>query len=211
MNHKLIKLVLILTLLFLPLQMVEARQVINFNHDWKFTKGNPANAQLASFDDAGWQKIHLPHDWAIFGPVDSLGDGETGKLPWRDEAWYRKTFRLNPQDAGKRVYFLFDGIMARPKIYINGQLAGQWDYGYNSFYLDVSDRVDFKKENVIAVHVDTRKHGSRWYPGAGIYRKVQLIVTDPVHVAIWGSWVSTPDVRETWADVRVVTTVNNFG
>ncbi|MDZ7358885.1 MAG: DUF4982 domain-containing protein [candidate division KSB1 bacterium] len=211
MNPKLMKLVLILPLLFLSLKTSQARQVINFNRDWKFSKGNPPNAQFAEFDDANWQKIHLPHDWAIYGPVDSLGDGETGKLPWRGEAWYRKKFRLNPADAGKRVYFLFDGIMAQPKIYVNGQLAGQWDYGYNSFYLDVSDLVDFKGENVIAVYVDTRKHGSRWYPGAGIYRKIQMIIVDPVHVGIWGTWVSTPDVRETWADVRVVTTVNNFG
>ncbi len=188
---------------------IHGRQILNFNRDWKFTKGNPANAQLPNFDDSVWQKIHLPHDWAIYGPMDSLGDGETAKLPWRGEAWYRKTFRLNPNDAGKRVYFLFDGIMAQPKIYINGQLAGQWDYGYNSFYLDVSELIDFKQENVIAVHVDTRKHGSRWYPGAGIYRKIQMILVDPVHVGIWGTGISTPEVRDAWATVRVLTTVHN--
>lgn len=200
---------LIAVLVFLTVSMVQGRQIIKFNRDWKFTKGNPANAELVDFDDSSWEKIHLPHDWAIFGPVDSLGDGETGKLPWQGEAWYRKKFKLQPSDAGKRVYFLFDGIMARPKIYINGQLAGQWDYGYNSFYLDVSELIDFKKENIIAIHVDTRKHGSRWYPGAGIYRKIQMIITDPVHVGIWGTGISTPEVRDAWATVRVLTTVHN--
>lgn len=204
---------LLCSFLFLVIfaSLVHSRQIINFNREWKFTKGNPANAELLNFDDSSWEKIHLPHDWAIFGPVDSLGDGETGKLPWRGEAWYRKIFSLNPADDGKRIYFLFDGIMAFPKIYVNGQLAGQWDYGYNSFYLDVSDLIDFKKENIIAIHVDSRRHGSRWYPGAGIYRKIQMIVTDPIHVPIWGTYITTPDVKDTWADVRILTTVNNFG
>ncbi|HEX9973865.1 MAG TPA: glycoside hydrolase family 2 TIM barrel-domain containing protein, partial [bacterium] len=196
--------------LFFSASLVEGRQILNFNHDWKFTKSNPADAKLPDFNDSSWEKINLPHDWAIFGPSDSLGDGETAKLPWRGQAWYRKKFNLNHSDAGKRIYFLFDGIMAFPQIYINGQLAGQWDYGYNSFYLDVTDLVAFNKENLIAIHVDTRRHGSRWYPGAGIYRKIQMIITDPVHVGIWGTWITTPDVRDTWADVRVLTAINNF-
>jgi beta-galactosidase len=196
--------------IFLFSSLVESRQILNFNRDWKFTKGNPANAATPNFDDSAWQNVHLPHDWAIFGPVDSLGNGETGKLPWRCQAWYRKTFKLNPADAGKKIYFLFDGIMAFPKVYVNGHLAGQWDYGYNSFYLDVSDLVEFNQPNVIAIHVDTRQHGSRWYPGAGIYRKIQMIIVDPVHVGIWGTYITTPDVRDTWADVRVLTTINNF-
>lgn len=206
---KAVKFLSLFCCLFLAANLVHGREIVSFNRDWKFAKGNPANAALRNFEDSSWEKIHLPHDWAICGPVDSLGDGETGKLPWRGEAWYRKTFLLNPNDAGKRVYFLFDGIMARPKIYINGQLAGEWDYGYNSFYLDVSELIDFNKDNVIAIHVDTRKHGSRWYPGAGIYRKIQMIITDPVHVGIWGIGISTPEVRDAWATVRVLATVHN--
>lgn len=210
MNIRTFKLLCLLLFLFFFISLVESRQILNFNRDWKFTKGNPANAELLNFDDSSWEKIHLPHDWAISGPHDSLADGETGKLPWRGEAWYRKIFKLNPADVGKRIYFLFDGIMAFPKIFINGQLAGAWDYGYNSFYLELSNLVDFKTENVIAIHVDTRQHGSRWYPGAGIYRKIQMIIADPVHIAIWGTYVTTPDVQDTWADVRVLTSINNF-
>ncbi len=210
MNVRILQFLSLFFSLVFSASLVQSRQILNFNRDWKFTKGNPANAELLNFDDSSWEKIHLPHDWAIFGPHDSLGDGETAKLPWRGEAWYRKKISLNSADAGKRIYFLFDGIMAFPKIYINGQLAGKWDYGYNSFYLDVSNSVSFDNENLIASHVDTRRHGSRWYPGAGVYRKIQMIITDPVHVGIWGTYITTPDVRDTWADVRVLTTINNF-
>lgn len=101
--------------------------------------------------------------------------------------------------------------MAFPKVYINGQLAGQWDYGYNSFYLDVTDFIRFGAENLIAIHVDTRQHDSRWYPGAGIYRKVSLILTDPVHIPIWGTYITTPEVTDTYADVQVRTEVKNAG
>ena len=86
-------------------------------------------------------------------------------------------------DNGRRVYFDFDGVMAFPKVYVNGQLAGQWDYGYMSFRVDATPYVKFGVANVIAVHVDTRNHGTRWYPGAGIYRKVTMTVCDPLHIA----------------------------
>ena len=211
MKYKFLLLFSFFLFLFLATTIAESRQITNFNRDWKFTRGNPANAQQLNFDDSSWENINLPHDWAIFGPFDSLGDGDTGKLPWRGEAWYRKKISLNPADEGKRIYFLFDGIMAFPKIYMNGKLAGKWDYGYDSFYLDVSDLVEFNKPNVIAIYVDTHQHGSRWYPGAGIYRKIQMIIADPVHVGIWGTYITTPDVRDTWADVRILTTVNNYG
>ena len=210
MKSKILKLFQFLPFLLLYSSLVFGSQTLNFNRDWKFKKGHLNNAFLPDFDDSSWKKIHLPHDWAIIGPFDSTGDGATGKLPWRGEGWYRKKFDLNPADDGKRIYFLFDGIMAFPKVYVNGELAGEWDYGYNSFFLDVTDWVIFDRPNVISIHVDTRQHDSRWYPGAGIYRKIQLIVADPVHVAIWGTVVTTPDVRDTWADVRVFTTVNNL-
>jgi len=196
--------------LFMFSSCVFASQTLNFNGDWKFKKGHLDNAALPDFDDSSWEEVRLPHDWAVFGPFDPTGDGATGKLPWRGEGWYRKTFDLSPDDKGKRIYLLFDGIMAFPKVYMNGRLAGEWDYGYNSFFLDVTEWVIFNRLNVISIHVDTRQHDSRWYPGAGIYRKIQMIITDPVHVPIWGNYVTTPDVRESWADVRVLTTVNNF-
>lgn len=183
---------------------------INFNKGWKFTKGHPVNANDVNFDDSLWENVKIPHDWAITGPFDPDGDGGTGKLPWQGEGWYRKTFRVENEDQEKVVYIKFDGIMSSPKIYVNGELAGEWDYGYSTFYLDVTNFINFGRENTIAVYVDTRKHGSRWYPGAGIYRKVEMMIADKVHEEIWGSYITTPVVKEAYAEMRVLTNIKNM-
>lgn len=186
-----------------------SRRVENFNRDWKFAKGGQEGAENESFTDSTWQAVRLPHDWAIYGPYEPQGDAHTGKLPWRGEGWYRKWFSLPTSDQGKRVYLDFDGVMAMPTVYINGQKAGGWDYGYMSFRVDATDFVRIGESNLVAVHVDTRPHHSRWYPGAGIYRKVQLVVTDPVHLAHWGTFVTTPAVERDSATIRVENTVEN--
>ncbi|MFW6163568.1 MAG: sugar-binding domain-containing protein [Planctomycetota bacterium] len=135
--------------------------------EWRFTKGNPHGAERGSFDDATWEQVRVPHDWGTAGPFDPDGHGGTGKLPWRGEGWYRTSFALDEADAGKRAYLDFAGVMAFPKVYVNGALAGKWDYGYNSFRIDASEQARVG-QNVVAVHVDTRRHASRWYPGAGL-------------------------------------------
>jgi beta-galactosidase len=185
------------------------RRVENFNRDWKFAKGPQVGAEAVSFSDIDWLPVRLPHDWAISGPYEPQGDPHTGKLPWRGEGWYRKSFALPATDAGKRVYLDFDGVMAMPTVYVNGQKAGGWDYGYMSFRVDATDFVKAGQLNLVAVHVDTRQHNSRWYPGAGIYRKVQLVVNESVHVAQWGTFVTTPQVAYDSATVRVETTLEN--
>lgn len=187
-----------------------ARDVITLQTGWKFSKGNPQNAQKPEFDDSPWQSVTIPHDWAISGPTIPNGNGDTGKLPWKDEAWYRLLLDIPSNYAGKSVYLVFDGIMSNPVIYINGELAGNWDYGYNSFYLDITRFLKVNSKNLLAVYVDNREHDSRWYPGAGIYRKVQMVVVDPVHAGIWGTQVTTPVVKSNYADVRVMTAVKNF-
>jgi len=189
---------------------VHAGEWIPLNEDWKFTKGNPENAQAINFDDSGWAEVTIPHDWAIAGPFHEEEMGFTGKLPWRGEGWYRKTFRLNAASQEKIVYIKFDGVMAFPTVYVNGALAGRWDYGYNTFYLDITGFVKSGEENTLAVYVDTRKHGSRWYPGSGIYRKVEMMVTGKVHEEIWGTCITTPVVTKTYADVRILTHVKNM-
>lgn len=186
-----------------------ARRVENFNRDWKFSKGAQAGAEAASYNDSSWTPVRLPHDWAISGPYDPNGDPQTGKLPWRGEGWYRKWFALPTTDAGKRVYLDFDGVMAMPTVYINGEKAGGWDYGYMSFRVDATAFVKAGQPNVVAVHVDTRQHNSRWYPGAGIYRNVRLVVNEPVHVAHWGTFITTPEVSTAAATIKVETTVEN--
>lgn len=185
------------------------RQVLDFNRDWRFIKGEqPEAARHIDFDDSSWQAVRLPHDWAIAGPFNPSAPGSTGKLPWQGVGWYRKTFTVNGA-PGRRVYFDFDGVMAFPKVYVNGQLAGQWDYGYVPFRVDATPYIRFGQKNVIAVEVDTRRHQSRWYPGAGIYRKVTMTVTNPVHIAHWGTFVTTPAVADARATVRLQTWIEN--
>jgi beta-galactosidase len=99
--------------------------------------------------------------------------------------------------------------MAFPEIYINGKLAGKWDYGYNSFFLDITPFLQFNGANTLTVHADTRNHDSRWYPGAGIYRKVQLISVNPIHIDVWGTHITTPIIKSNYATVNVITTVSN--
>jgi len=202
-------LVLSFFVLFFVQSAVAQRTVSVLDSGWKFAKGSNEKAFLPDFNDAGWQTLEVPHDWAIEGPFDLAGNGSTGKLPWKGEGWYRKNLEIPAGFAGKTVYLLFDGVMAFPKVFINGQLAGKWDYGYNSFYLDVTKLVQPGGENLLAVHADTRNHDSRWYPGAGIYRKVQLIAVNPVHVDIWGTYITTPVIKPHMATVQIETSVRN--
>ena len=182
----------------------------SFGGGWRFAKGEQEEAvRGVDFDDSEWEAVRVPHDWAIEGPFNPQENGYAGKLPWRGVGWYRKVFKLKGADRGKRVYFDFDGVMAFPKVYINGQLAGEWDYGYMSFRVDATDCVKFGAENVIAVRADTRRHGTRWYPGAGIYRKVTMTICEPVHIAHWGSFVTTPEVKDESARVCVSTMIEN--
>lgn len=204
---------LLLSLLFLANMLpaiAQNRSAVTLDTGWKFKKGASADGHKTDLNDSKWTDVNIPHDWAIEGPVLPDGDGSTGKLPWKDETWYRRALDVPAAYAGKQLYLIFDGVMAFPKIYINGKLAGEWDYGYNSFVVDISDFVTPGGKNLLAVHADTRAFDSRWYPGAGIYRKVQLLVVDQVHVDVWGIHASTPIIKPHYADVRISATVNNF-
>ena len=186
-----------------------AKAVDPINFDWCFAQGDHAGAIRADFDDSGWERVDLPHDWAIEGPFNPEGNPDTAMLPWKGEGWYRKHFFL-PEDAkGKRLQFIFDGVMAHPTVYLNGKEVGSWIYGYNSFWIDASDAATFGGENVLTVHADTRQHASRWYPGAGIYRKISMRLVDPVHIPVWGVYVTTPSVEDKEARVHAEIEVAN--
>lgn len=173
---------ILLFFLALPVMLFSCKtapqgRLSDFNAGWRFKLSElDESAAAPGYDDSGWEQLRLPHDWAITGPFDPEGDGSTARLPWRGVGWYRKTFVLDAADSGRQVYFDFDGVMAVPLVYINGQQAGAWDYGYVSFRVDASPYVHFGTENTIAVRADTRRHFSRWYPGAGIYRKVTMTI-----------------------------------
>jgi len=183
-----------------------------FSFDWEFSKGNHVEAVNPEFDASAWEHVDLPHDWAITGPFgDPTSAGNTGKLPWKGEGWYRKSFTLDPDDRGKRLQFLFDGVMANPVVYLNGKQVGSWRYGYNSFWVDATEAARFGEENVLVVHADTREHHSRWYPGAGIYRKVSMRLTNAVHIPVWGVYITTPEVRDDSARVHAEIELVNQG
>lgn len=196
-------------LLYMHPSYGQVRQVQLLQEGWKFRRGSEGTEYTKDFDDSSWENVMIPHDWAIDQPFQPEGESNTGKLPWKGQGWYRYNLDTGNDYKDKRLYLLFDGIMAFPAVYINGKLAGRWDYGYNSFYLDITDFIDYRENNVLAVHVDTRNHRSRWYPGAGIYRKVRLIAVNPIHVDIWGTYITTPEINSDYAKVSFAVNVNN--
>ncbi|HKI93882.1 MAG TPA: beta galactosidase jelly roll domain-containing protein, partial [Gemmatimonadales bacterium] len=177
---------------------------------WQFTLGDPANAQQPSFDDRGWRRVDLPHDWSIEGvpTKDAPAGGRGGYFP-TGIGWYRKAFRLPSGWRGHEVWLQFDGVYMNSDVWVNGHHVGHRPYGYVSFSYDVTNDV-VPGINVVAVRVDNSEQpNSRWYSGSGIYRHVWLTVVDPVHVGHWGVYVTTPHVDSAGADVVVRTRVDN--
>jgi beta-galactosidase len=164
-----------------------------------------------NFDDAGWQRLDLPHDWAISGPFDQNLPGETGKLPWSGVGWYRKHFHLDAADAGTRLAIEFDGAMAYASVWLNGRYVGGWPYGYSSFQLDLTPYANFGGDNVLAVRLDNPPESSRWYPGSGLYRNVWLVRTGEVRVRPSGVFVTTPRITAESALVNVDVYLENLG
>lgn len=194
---------------------------------WKFAKGEVSNAEMPAFNDAKWETVDIPHDWAIFGPFDknndlqnvavtqnfetqaSLKTGRTGGLPYVGIGWYRTTFHSTP---GKQTTLIFDGAMSEARVFVNGKEACFWPCGYNSFYCDVTSLVNEDgKNNTLAVRLENRPQSSRWYPGAGLYRNVHVVTTEKIHVPVWGTQITTPYVKDEYASVCLRTTILNAG
>jgi len=175
------------------------------------TPAPPAAESPASgtFIDSSWRTLAVPHDWGIEGPFRIDLAGETGKLPWQGIGWYRKHFKLPATDQAKRVFIDFDGAMAYAQVFCNGKWVGTWPYGYNSFRLDLTSHLNFGGDNLLAVRLDTEKWDSRWYPGAGIYRHVWLVKTNPLHVGHWGTYLTTPQITPEQATVEIAVTLDN--
>lgn len=161
------------------------------------------------FDDSAWRRLDLPHDWGIEGPFKQEYPGETGKLQWWGVGWYRKHFDVPVSDRGKQLYLDIDGAMSYATVWVNGRFVGGWPYGYASFRLDLTPFVEYGSENVVSIRLDNPPDSSRWYPGGGIYRNVWLLKTAPVHVAHWGTYITTPEVTPQSATVSVKVTLDN--
>ena len=163
----------------------------------------------AGFDDSAWRKLNLPHDWAIEGPFKQEYRGRTGKLNYSGSVWYRKHLTLPASDFGKCIYLDIDGAMSYATVWCNGQFVGGWPYGYASFHLDLTPYVKPGSDNVLSIRLDNPDNNSRWYPGAGIYRNVWLVKTNPVHVGQWGTYITTPQVSAEAATVAVKVSLDN--
>ena len=168
---------------------------INFNSDWKFYKGSVSNGQSNTLDDSTWRTLDLPHDWSIEGNFTTQGEAESGFL-LGGTGWYRKTFKLSEKYKNKNISIEFGGVYMNCTVYVNGTELGTHPYGYTPFAFDLTKYLKYDgTNNVIAVKVNHQVPSSRWYSGSGIYRDVNLVVTDNVHVKRYGTKVTTPDLE----------------
>lgn len=203
----------------------QVRTQQTFEKGWKFTRADKTEFANADFDDSKWKQVTVPHDWAIYGPFSIMNDkqniaitqdgqkeamehaGRTGGLPFVGTGWYRLSFESPSFTKGKKATLFFDGAMSHARVYINGHEAGFWPYGYNSFTVDATPFLKEGQTNELAVRLENENESSRWYPGAGLYRNVHLIVTEGVHIPAWGTYVTTPKVTKEYAQVKLNTTL----
>lgn len=196
----------------ITLNLHAQRTESTLNTGWEFTKGRPTTSTK-------WQAVRVPHDWAIYGPFDRANDlqtvaveqngekeetvktGRTGGLPFIGQGTYRTTFEV-PDTMNRNITVLFDGAMSNAHVKVNGQEVAYWPYGYNSFYVDVTDAVVPGINNMV-VELENFERASRWYPGAGLYRNVHIVNTDKVHIPIWGTYITTPYVSPEKASVKM--------
>ena len=187
--------------------------------EWEFRKGHDIEATES------WEAVSVPHDWAIYGPFDKSNDlqkvavvqngekvatektGRTGGLPYMGKGAYRRSLDIKADELdGRRHVLMFDGAMSEAHIFVNGEKVCFWPYGYNSFHCDVTEQLK-EGSNDIVVLLENREQSSRWYPGAGLYRKVRHITQPQVHVPVWGTYVTTPHIEKDYAVVSVRTKI----
>jgi beta-galactosidase len=188
----------------------DTHQHLLMDYNWKFAQSDVQGAERQEFDDTGWRTLNLPHDWSIEGEFkeDAPTKGNGGFLP-AGIGWYRKHLDLPAMTKGRNLWIEFDGVYMNSDVWVNGEHLGRHPYGYTSFNYNVT-RFIKKGENIIAVRVDNSlQPNSRWYSGSGIYRHVWLNVAGPVHIAPWGTYITTPSVDSLSATIGVLTSIEN--
>lgn len=204
------------------------RTSINMNRNWLFSRSDTINAWQKYFNDSAWETVHLPHDFQISQPWVQPGTDEKADMTnpvanvksrlsargFKESGvgWYRKKFKADPSWRGKRIILDFEGIMLNGDVWVNGEKAGSTDYGYLGFESDITNIIDWDKENIIVVRADTGKpENSRWYTGGGLYRDVKIIVTDQeLYFTRHPLYITTPDVTKEEATVFLQTEIANF-
>ena len=202
-------------LLLSQVSFAQQRQEVMLQDGWQF-----------SHDKATWQTVSIPHDWAISGPFDKKWDlqrvaieqngekeateksGRSGALPWIGEGHYKRTVSI--PKGYERAELLFEGAMSEPTVVVNGQQAGYWAYGYNAFRVDITPYIQ-QGDNLLEVGLRNMEESSRWYPGAGIYRPVTLILTPRTHIDDWSIYAHTTSVKNGKAVVEAEGKVVNAG
>ncbi|MDQ6842794.1 MAG: DUF4982 domain-containing protein [Bacteroidota bacterium] len=190
----------------------QSRSVVKFTRDWKFLPGDAASATSPSFNDASWRTLNLPHDWSIELPFDSTSPTGNGGGALRGGlGWYRKTFTIPTSSKGKNIFIDFDGVYMNSEVFINGHSLGIRPNGYISFRYNLTPYLNYGNEkNVIAVKVDNSDQpNSRWYSGSGIYRNVWLVTTNKIYVDHWGTHITTPQVNDQHASVKLNIKLDN--
>ncbi len=179
--------------------------------------GDGAGAMRPEFKDSTWRIINLPHDWAIEHDFVNVNDGDVTahgyrpvgrQFPETTIGWYRKSFEIPNADLGKRITIKFDGVSRDCNVWLNGHFIGRNLSGYSEFFFDVTDYINYGKKNVLVVRADVSNYEGWFYEGAGIYRHVWLIKTDPLHIPVYGVFVKS-DVKEKFATLEVDTKIFN--
>lgn len=187
------------------------REKADFTADWKFHLGDVEGAVATSYDDSSWRVLNLPHDWSIEGEFSASNPATPGggALPG-GVGWYRKTFEVPTSDKGKIFYIDFDGIYMNSSVWINGHLLGTRPNGYLTFRYELTPYLKYGGQNVITVKVDnSTQPNARWYTGSGIYRNVWMTRVNPLHVDLWGTYITTPNVSKDEAEIVINTTIRN--
>ncbi|QHS62621.1 DUF4982 domain-containing protein [Chitinophaga agri] len=207
---------LVVSLIFFFCVKAHAQRVQLFDDNWLFWRGAAQGAEDTLFSDAGWRKVSLPHDWSIEdlpGTVSPFDKGAlsqvSGGFTTGGSGWYRKHFAMPASNKGKRIIVQFDGVYMHAQVWINGKKLGKHPYGYTSFWYDITPHLRYDRDNILTVKVRNEGENSRWYAGSGIYRHVWLKTIEPVHVAQWGTFITTPVVNKQAAAVQIVTTLKN--
>ena len=184
----------------------------DFNKGWKFYLGDNSSASNPNFDDSAWEAVDLPHDFSITQHFTSSGEAESGFLPG-GTGWYRKSFVIAEEHAGKTFLLNFDGVYMNAYVYVNGQFVGEHHYGYTNFAFDITDYLtcDGATQNVVAVKAVNELPSSRWYSGSGIYRDVTLYALEEIHVDLNGVTVTTPDIADGSGNTEIKVDVVNDG
>jgi beta-galactosidase len=189
----------------------QPRSVLAADANWRFYLGDVSGAESPGFNDHAWRTVTVPHDWSIEGmPDEKNPSGSGGGYFPAGVGWYRKTFTAPADWKGKQVSVEFDGVATDTTVYLNGHNLGTHPYSYTSFRFDLTRELNPGATNVLAVRVDnSMQPNSRWYSGSGIYRRVHVVVTEPIHVAPWGVFVSTPEATTASAKVLIKTQVQS--